>query len=185
MDKYEIQTYSTKSYNFAQNNPEDVDIVDIANSLGQIPRFGGHLKRPLSVAQHSVTVASTIMKDKDDKELAFTGLLHDAHEAYVGDITLPFKKFLMEVHDVPWDRIVRPVKLSINEKFGIDIIDYPDTIDRYDAACLRTEANSYFERPKDNWTKNIEYKLESKIDNILSAYEAKKLFLATYENLTF
>lgn len=184
MDKYSIQTYSTKEYNFVENNPEDVDIVDIANSLGQIPRFNGHLQRPVSVGQHSVTLAAAIMKDKDDKELAFQGLMHDAHEAYTNDITLPFKNYLRDVHDIPWDKIVLPIKKAINEKFNIDIVDYPDILDRYDDACLRTEAECYFERPIDNWTKRINYKLESKIENVLSAYEAKKLFLATYENLT-
>jgi hypothetical protein len=62
---------------------EDIDIRDIAHALAQVNRFGGHVDQPISVAQHSVYVSYLSEHCGQDRQ----GLLHDASEAYLGDVT--------------------------------------------------------------------------------------------------
>jgi hypothetical protein len=78
--------------------PESVRLADIAHSLGQKARFNGHLSRRISVAQHSVAVSLLVWRLCESHtcrdQLAREALLHDAHEAYVGDMTRPVKQQL-------------------------------------------------------------------------------------------
>lgn len=76
----------------------DVRITDIAHSLALQNRFLGHTKHPYSVAQHSLNcllVARTFYSEyNEDNEWLLQVLLHDAAEAYIGDIATPVKKVL-------------------------------------------------------------------------------------------
>ena len=68
---------------------DSINIVDITRSLSQICRFNGHCYPFYSVAEHSINVANAV-EDKFKLE----ALLHDAAEAYVGDMVRPIKKWL-------------------------------------------------------------------------------------------
>ena len=68
---------------------EQVNFRDIAASLAKICRFTGATFSHYSVAQHSILVASIL-----PPQLQAYGLLHDAHEAYLGDIATPVKNLL-------------------------------------------------------------------------------------------
>lgn len=82
-----IQTYSGLSFDLENPDPNTVDIKDIAHALSLICRFTGHVKHHYSVAQHSVLVSRQL-----PQRLRFQGLMHDAHEAYVGDVSAPLKR---------------------------------------------------------------------------------------------
>jgi len=69
--------------------PDMIDINDIASALSKICRFGGHPNDFYSVAQHSVIVASL-----GPSYLCKEALLHDAAEAYLGDVIKPLKVIL-------------------------------------------------------------------------------------------
>lgn len=64
---------------------EDVDIADIAHALSRQCRYNGHVDGFLSVARHSIWVANAVPSH------ALWGLLHDAAEAYLGDLISPLK----------------------------------------------------------------------------------------------
>ena len=86
-----ILTNSAKPMSLLRPRADLVTPADIAHSLAHICRFNGHCKHHYSVAQHSLLVAS-IVPDEDQ----LPALLHDAAEAYVGDMVRPLKQLLKE-----------------------------------------------------------------------------------------
>jgi hypothetical protein len=67
-------------------NPDEIHIMDVAQGLSHVCRFAGQVKVFYSVAQHSVLVSKLL-----DDRTALWGLLHDASEAYLHDLTRPLK----------------------------------------------------------------------------------------------
>jgi hypothetical protein len=81
MKPIKMNTFTKIIPDLWQLKPEDVCIEDVAHSLAFQCRYNGHCKRFFSIAEHSV-----IMSQQDG---GLSGLLHDAHEAYIGDIIRP------------------------------------------------------------------------------------------------
>ena len=74
-------TYTGRQFWPLDPRPEDICIRDIAHHLSLCCRFNGACRVHYSVAQHSVMVANIL-----PAPLRFWGLMHDATEAYVGDM---------------------------------------------------------------------------------------------------
>jgi 5'-deoxynucleotidase YfbR-like HD superfamily hydrolase len=72
-------------------DPAQLDADDIARALANLCRFGGHSRVFYSVAQHCVIVSRVIEERGGDVEDAFAALMHDAGEAYLGDMPHPLK----------------------------------------------------------------------------------------------
>jgi hypothetical protein len=62
---------------------------EIAHALANLNRFTGHTKFPYSVAQHCC-----LAHDLASGPYKLHALLHDAHEAYTGDISTPMQEAL-------------------------------------------------------------------------------------------
>lgn len=92
--KNTIATHSGKRFDLRNPRPRDVEIDDIALALSRIARFTGHTKDFLSVAQHSANVALILNEWGEPLEVQLYGLLHDASEAYLNDVTRPLKRML-------------------------------------------------------------------------------------------
>lgn len=84
-----IKTFTGQKVWLEQLNPDAINILDIAVSLSRIPRWAGHTEIFYSVAQHSVRCARSV-----PKHLRMQALLHDATEAFIGDIPGPVKKLI-------------------------------------------------------------------------------------------
>lgn len=80
-----LQTRTGRLY-WAEPERYVFTIGEIAESLSRICRFNGHLGWE-SVATHSIRVARALGYAAPRVQLA--ALLHDAHEAYIGDIPGP------------------------------------------------------------------------------------------------
>lgn len=109
---------------------EEVLIEDIAFALSNISRFGGHVNF-FSVAEHSCNVS-----DHCPDELKLLGLLHDATEAYLGDVVRPLKQQLPEYREAEhrmWG--------VISGKFGLPAF-MPKSIKDVDNRALLAERNA-------------------------------------------
>lgn len=84
-----IATYTGRKFWVMDPRMEEVHIHDIAHGLALTCRFGGQCHEYYSVAQHSVLVSQNV-----EPEFALLALLHDAAEAYVGDVVNPLKREL-------------------------------------------------------------------------------------------
>ncbi len=85
-----IKTWCGRRVNPLALMPADVLIMDIAHSLARQCRYQGHTGGFLSVARHSIEVSQYLV-DHGRPDLALHGLLHDASEAYLGDVPRPMK----------------------------------------------------------------------------------------------
>ncbi|MGO8377693.1 hypothetical protein ACC745_18530 [Rhizobium ruizarguesonis] len=83
-------------------------INDIAQGLSNICRYSGQCKNFYSVAEHSIHVADTVESFK------LEALMHDATEAFLGDITRPLKQLLPR-----YKEIEAAVEDAISQRFGL------------------------------------------------------------------
>jgi hypothetical protein len=86
-----LQTVSGRWVNPFDPDPDQLDAADIARALANQGRFGGHCRSFYSVAQHSVIVSELVEQRGGDTEDVFAALMHDATEAYLGDMPHPLK----------------------------------------------------------------------------------------------
>jgi uncharacterized protein len=139
-----FQTHSGIEFYPLDARPEEILIEDIAHGLSRICRFGGHTRDFYSVAQHSVIVSNIV-----PEELALAGLLHDATEAYIGDMVRPLKysvpQYLL-IEDRLWDVIAA--------RFNVPRI-LPAEIKHADNVALITERRDLLEKQRQwgEWSK--------------------------------
>lgn len=89
--------------------PFTPNIETIATALSNINRYTGHVGQ-YSVAQHCVLVSQQL-----PPELRLSGLLHDAPEAYIGDVSAPLKRHIASVYKPLEDHYHR----VIDNHFGV------------------------------------------------------------------
>ena len=83
-----LPTCTGRRVHIAAPLPEEIAVEDIAHALSHTCRFAGHTREFYSVAQHSVLVSELL----EDRRASLWGLLHDASEAYLHDLTRPLKR---------------------------------------------------------------------------------------------
>lgn len=71
---------------------DEINIEDIAHALARQCRYNGHTVGYLSVARHSIWVSLMLELQGWDEGVQRIGLLHDAAEAYLGDLVRPLKQ---------------------------------------------------------------------------------------------
>ncbi|GBE49191.1 hypothetical protein BMS3Bbin13_00090 [bacterium BMS3Bbin13] len=86
-----IETSSGARVDLFDPDPASLRLDDIAFSLCRISRYTGHTREPYSVGSHSMWVAQLCLRTTEDPRTSLYALLHDAHEAYIGDIPTPVK----------------------------------------------------------------------------------------------
>jgi uncharacterized protein len=83
-----ISTYTGKQFFLLHPTAKSIDIRDIAHSLAMQCRWTGHSIYHYSVAQHSYYCSFLVPEGYE-----LEALLHDASEAYCGDLNRPLKHF--------------------------------------------------------------------------------------------
>jgi uncharacterized protein len=134
-----LQTVSGRWVNPFDPDPEQLDAGDIARALANLCRFGGHSRSFYSVAQHSVIVSRLVEERTGDAQDAFAALMHDATEAYLGDMPHPLK------HRSPLGTAYKAaedhLEQALRDRFGIKP-DVPE-IKRVDKALLAAERRAF------------------------------------------
>ena len=163
---------------FNYNKPEDsnVTIIDIANALGNICRFAGHLPYFYSVAQHAVNVSYLV-----PPAFALTALMHDTAEAFTNDLPTPLK------HAIPvFKELEERIEAAMATRFGFTY-PLPPEVKLADLQMLGLE-KTYIKGDTNHWPvlDGVEYAhLRDKVDLApWSPADAGWRFAARYDELT-
>jgi 5'-deoxynucleotidase YfbR-like HD superfamily hydrolase len=103
--------------------PEDINIRVIAHALPLLCRWTGQCDRFYSVAAHSMFVADVLEVYGNRPTVVLAGLLHDAHETYIGDISRPVKMMLRTMRPGLMEEVDAKLEAAIAERFGLDLTD--------------------------------------------------------------
>jgi uncharacterized protein len=151
---------------------DDVHIEDIAHGLAFQCRFNGQTRAFYSVAQHSLLVAGLV-----PARLRLAALLHDAAEAYLGDMVKPLKAFFPE-----FSRLEEEVMAIIGERFGITGFADP-AIKRADLIALATEKRDLMPHSSEAWASLSGISPVPTRIQPLAPHEAKAAFLERFREL--
>lgn len=103
-----IMLMSGATFDLLDPRNSQFTIEDIAHGLAHTCRYAGQCRRFYSVAEHCLHVSDIAA------EHALIALMHDASEAFIGDVTRPLKQLLPE-----YKRIEADVERAIFERFGL------------------------------------------------------------------
>lgn len=171
--KSSIQTRSGKDFDLIDPSKNEFTVEDVAHALSNICRYCGHVSEFYSVAQHSVMVSKLV-----EPKYALMGLLHDASEAFVGDVAKPLKELLPD-----YKQVEARIEEFVLSRFGIDAHHMPASIKTADLTALVTEQRDLMHGPDPELMKRYHVQpLEEKIVP-LSPKEAKELFLERYREI--
>jgi hypothetical protein len=87
-----VTTFTGKQFYVMRATPDDIDIRDIAHGLSNVCRYAGQCQPFYSVAEHSIRMCEMVDEAKNWEDpdeymnCKLTALLHDAAEAYLGDM---------------------------------------------------------------------------------------------------
>lgn len=140
MNKPYITTRSGRQVSLLNPQYSQIDIGDIAHGLAYQCRFNGQTSRFYSLAQHSLMVASILSDD-----LKLVGLLHDAAEAYVGDVVQPLKALLPD-----YQMIENRFTQVIGQRFNVNL-EHHSEVKQADLIALATEKRDLLPREKCTW----------------------------------
>ncbi len=96
---HEIETYSGRFVDTSDPDPASIALEDIAHSLANTCRYGGHCQEFYSVAEHAVFCSKRLERQGYGHEKQLAALHHDDAEAFLMDIPRPLKPLLGEVYE--------------------------------------------------------------------------------------
>lgn len=125
----------------------NIKLSDITRSLTKICRFNGHCRSFYSVGSHSIAVGDYVRTQTESKDTIMAAYLHDASEAYIGDMISPQKKDFPEFKELEskWEA-------AIFSAFWVDmrLIDHV-LIKQADLMALKSETYNLMPSQGKTW----------------------------------
>lgn len=172
--KTSITTYSGRWFDILKPEEYEYDIEEIAYALSNLCRYTGHCNSFYSVAEHSVLVSRIV-----PEELALTGLLHDASEAFLGDVSSPLKALLPGYKEIEHN-----VEAAIANHFGLEF-PYRPEIKQADKQMYwqerQTVANNELADKLWHQDRRATRKVEAKG---MPPHMARRMFISRYKEIT-
>jgi len=152
-----IVTASGKRVDPLDVTAADIEMGDICHALVNLCRFTGHCRRFYSVAEHCVRMVDWFFAGAEPR-LQLAALLHDAAEAYIGDIAGPTKARTRFVPDGSGgerpSEIERKILAAVGEQIGVPDLNTwtgAQSIGWADLDMLRIEAAGLMPDGGDGW----------------------------------
>jgi hypothetical protein len=124
-----VRTFSGQDVDLIEPDPRTIVLQDIAYHLSKLERYNGACRFSVTVGAHSLMVAEQLT----EKGIEAYGLLHDASEAYLGDVVGPLKPLLPDYREIE-NNLMR----VILEKYGLNF-PMPEEVKLADKAVLAAE----------------------------------------------
>lgn len=146
MNHTSIKLASGKYIDLANPSSLHVELQPIAKALSRACRFSGQCPKFYSVAEHCVHAADLALLDGAFPDQVKAILMHDAAEAFLGDVVKPLKDQLPK-----YKALELKMQLAISKRFGIAFGVNAGIIKRYDNAMLKAEMTEFW--TEDKWLK--------------------------------
>ena len=134
-----IRTRSGGWFDYANPQQDQFTLEDIAGGLSKVCRYGGQCSSFYSVAEHSFHCACAAEDLKLCASAQLAVLMHDAAEAFIGDMPKPLKIMLPD-----FSALEEKIEGIIAGKFGIDFDGNYRVIRQIDREMLICEKKQLF-----------------------------------------
>jgi uncharacterized protein len=139
-----MQTFTGIQFYPLTARPEEIDSADIAHALSLICRYGGHVDRFYSVAEHCVLMSYAVRPEN-----ALAALLHDAAEAYMGDVIRPLKRDMPRYKEAEHE-LLHVIGLRYDYE-DLCTKSFPAEVTEADNRILLTERDALMKPPPHPW----------------------------------
>lgn len=173
-----IRTAHGGYFDIVNPDPGAVEIRSIAAALSKICRFGGHTIAFYSVAEHCVLASNMALRDGVGLDASLAILLHDAAEAYIGDMVRPLKRIVPQYREIELR-----IESAIQAAFRVDFAKHHEAIQKYDRIMLKAEKHSMWPDDKTEWEGFQEVETRNVVLLYQEPLQAEHLFLTAAASL--
>ncbi|WP_292657870.1 hypothetical protein [Mesorhizobium sp.] len=166
-----ITLASGRIFDFLDPHGSNFTIEDVAHGLAHICRYAGQCRNFYSVAEHSLLVSDVAV------DYPYEALLHDAAEAFIGDVTRPLKQLLPE-----YKAIEANVEDAIAKRFRLST-SYRDAVKIADLSVLAAEQAQVMAPGTDSWAREAGVIPADVKVRYLTPKVARREFLQRFEAL--
>lgn len=159
-------------------DPSTIEVKSIAAALSKVCRFGGHCPQFYSVAEHCVHATVLACREGYVGDALVAVFLHDAAEAYIGDMVKPLKITMPQYGEVE-----QRIEAAIEVAFRVDFAKWMQVIKRFDRAMLKAEKVTMWPEDTEKWAGFSEIEDREIALHFWEPSEAEMQFLALAKTL--